>query len=166
MNCKNIQNLLLTDYLDEQLEEEKKKSFDNHLSSCFKCRELASVAQNNIMQPFINAENFIPSDQIWQRIKKAIEEKPEPVRSGFLTSFWNSIKESFLFPRLAYALAGILVIFVVIMTLNSMTLERQQKTNQESEKEIEYITYLAEATLDVSVDQNGGYGTAIEYYFL
>jgi len=166
VNCKNIQDLLLTDYLDGQLEEEKKKSFDNHLSSCFNCREFASVAQNNIMQPFINAENFIPSDHIWERIKKAIEEKPEPVRSGFLTSFWNSIKESFLFPRPAYALAGILVIFVVAMSVNRMSLERQQKTIHESEKEIEYITYLAEATLDVSVDQNGGYGTAIEYYFL
>ncbi len=166
MNCKNIQDLLLTDYLDGQLEEEKKKTFDDHLNSCFDCREFALVAQNNIMQPFINAENLIPPDHIWEGIKKTIEEKPEPLRFGFWTSFWNSIKESFLFPRPAYALAGILVIFVVIMTLNSMNLERQQKTNHESEKEIEYITYLAKNTLDVSVDQNGGYGTAIEYYFL
>jgi len=156
MNCKKAHDLILTDHLDEQFGAELKKVLEDHLSSCFHCREFASVAQKRIVNPFMNAEKVHPSDHVWRHIKETIEEEPASAASTSLAYFGNLLKESFLFTRPAYALACILLIFLATMTWNSTRMNR----------EIEYIEYLVDVTEDVSNNQNVGYGTAIEDYFL
>ncbi len=156
MDCKKAQDLILTDYLDEQFGAGPKKVLEDHLSSCFHCREFASVAQKSIVNLFMNAEKVQPSHHVWRNIKETIEEEPAPVASISLAYFWHMLKESYLFTRPAYALACILVIFITTMTWTRARMNR----------EIEYIEYLVDLTEDVSNNQNVGYGTAIEDYFL
>lgn len=156
MNCKKVQDLILTDYLDEQSGTELKNVLEDHLSSCFHCREFASVAQKSIIDPFMNAEKVQPADHVWRHIKERIEEEPAPAASRSLAFFWNMLRESFLFTRTAYALAGILIIFFAAMSWNRTNMNR----------EIEHIEYLVDVTEDVSNNQNAGYGTAMEDYFL
>lgn len=156
MNCKKARELILTDYLDEQMEAEPQKSLEDHLSACFHCREFVSVAQKNILKPFMDAEKAHPSDQVWRQIKETIKEGPESAMPDSLTVFLNIFKKYFLFPKSAYALAGILVLILVTIPW----------TRPMMNKEIKYIEYLVEATEDVSTSQDGGYGTSIEDFFL
>ena len=156
MNCKKAQELILTDYFDEQFEAELKNDLEDHISSCFGCREFASVAHKSVVNPFLNAEKILPSDHVWRNIKESIENEPVPAAPKSLEYFFKMLKESFLFTRPAYALACILIIFFTTMLWSRTRMNR----------EIEYIEYLVDVPEVLSNNQNVGYGTAIEDYFL
>ena len=45
MNCKKAQELMLTDYLDDEISEKEKARIEEHLESCQKCREFSIDAK-------------------------------------------------------------------------------------------------------------------------
>ena len=44
-NCKKSQELMLTDYLDDQMTAKEKARIEEHLESCRKCREFSIAAR-------------------------------------------------------------------------------------------------------------------------
>lgn len=166
MNCKKIQELILTDYIDEQIEQDQKRLIEDHLSSCVHCREFAEAAKTSIIDPLSNTEKVAPSDQVWLNIKESIEQEPAKENLGSYEDFFRKLKDMIMPQRPAYALAGVFVIILVAMTAIKINQPSQEIAVRETQQESEAITYIVEAMQDDELDENGDYGTAIEEYFL
>ena len=61
MKCKKIREIILTDYIDGQLNEKQRSSLGLHLAECKGCKEFSTYAVKNIAGLFTNAERLIPS---------------------------------------------------------------------------------------------------------
>lgn len=166
MNCKKIQELILTDYLDEQMEQDQKKIIEDHLSSCVYCREFAEAAKTGIIDPLSNSEKVAPSEQVWLNIKESIEQEPAKKNLGSYEDFFRKLKDMIMPQRPAYALAGVFVVILVTMTAIKINQPSQETAVREIQQESEAIKYIVEVIQDDELDENGDYGTAIEEYFL
>ena len=51
MNCKLVQELVLTDYSDGQLSAARMRKVDNHLMHCLACRTLFEKVRKNVIDP-------------------------------------------------------------------------------------------------------------------
>jgi anti-sigma factor RsiW len=97
----------ISDYIDGDLDAGKVSSLERHLDACPDCRKLLEDFQN-IKQKAKNLAKAEPSDQLWFRVKSALEAKTQyretPLRARFL-----------FFPaRLRYAVSAALLMFVVV----------------------------------------------------
>ncbi len=77
MNCKNVEDFILTDYLDGQMDEEQKRRIGKHLASCVHCREYELAARKTVITPFNNSEKVNPPAELWYKIKEQIEEEEQ-----------------------------------------------------------------------------------------
>ena len=169
MPCEHFQELLLTDYLDQELSAQQRSLLDAHLAQCPECRAFAEKAQQVAVEPFKRLERLEPSPQLWANIKEAIERVgPQPAVQGEGVDIWEKVKQLFYFPRPALALLSTVLMIVMLLAV----LPKQAGWNlfgrgdRAAEKEIEYLASLVEGTENMDSDANGGYGTAIEEYLL
>lgn len=162
MNCKKIQELLITDYPDNQLTQKERKTVEEHLSACQTCREYESIVRSTVMQPFENAERLQPhQDFIWTKIKEKIRKEEKPV-FGFL----GRILPKIYFPKPAFALSTIAALTVALFFVGRMnvTTQTRQENTQLAKAAIEdQITYFANGN---GSDESISFGTSIEEYFL
>ena len=94
MKCKEIQEVLLTDYLDGMMNEQNRREAEAHLSSCVYCKEFMEIAIESTVEPFKNAPKLsLSHEKIWQRIKEEIisEEKFEDVPGKLVNRANNPI---------------------------------------------------------------------------
>ncbi|OGX35455.1 MAG: hypothetical protein A3C36_01710 [Omnitrophica WOR_2 bacterium RIFCSPHIGHO2_02_FULL_52_10] len=168
MSCEKFQEMILTDYLDRELSAQRRASLEAHLTQCPGCREFAEQARKGAVEPFEQLERLKPSPQLWANIKEAIEEDPQPAVRGALVDFWERLKLLFYFPRPALALATVVLMIVMLLAVLPKPIGRNHIAQVESvaEEEVEYLASLMEGTESMDSDGNGGYGTAIEEYFL
>jgi len=164
MNCSQVQGLLLTDYADDQLTSQQKAKLDAHISECAQCREFFETVRLAV-EPLKNAEVLVPPEEIWQNIKESVE-RPGASRSGVLSGIWDWLES--LFKRPVPVLAG--MSFFVCLLLATMALNVRHHPNTAARiapaQQAEYFLYLVEETDVIAMDNNDGYGTVIEEYFL
>ncbi len=83
MNCNDINQLVLTDYIDGELAPAKIKMIDAHIDDCAACRsQVEAVRQQSDL--LAQAQNIgVPHELVWNRIKIGIREQrvvsPAPV---------------------------------------------------------------------------------------
>ena len=159
MKCEQIQELLLTDYLDGQLDGNGLKSIEEHLSDCPGCREFLAAARKITVEPFSSSKKvFLSPEDVWQKIKQQIgRERPQPSVANPLAEMIIVFKQ--LVPRPAWALS-VIVAGLVITTIYLNSLNRQEIVQPASSE------YIVDDLLVSQGDDNDGYGTAIEEYFL
>ena len=78
MKCKNIQELLLTDYIDGEISEELKEKVKKHIQKCEKCKEFEQALIKGAIDPIkqVGIEN--PPEYVWTQIQDRIQgEKKE-----------------------------------------------------------------------------------------
>jgi anti-sigma factor RsiW len=116
MECKKIQDRLLTEYADKELGPEENTEVEQHLTSCLHCREFFWVIRRNAVIPFKEAGEMQPESVVWERIQERIEEERTRSRNGFwkladaLTPFLRMPQPIF---RAAFVTALILVVVVL-----------------------------------------------------
>lgn len=162
MNCPKIQELILTDYIDGEITEEKKREVEQHLLHCAGCREYAAAARKSAVEPFLVEKQVVPPEGLWARIEeKIINEQRD--RRGFGEEFLSRLEFFSALPRPALVVTGVMLV-LLIGGINQVW-----NHYQEAKKEQEQVNYLL-ALVDTSVDSamNGedGFGTSIEEYFL
>ncbi|MCA9403922.1 MAG: zf-HC2 domain-containing protein [Candidatus Omnitrophica bacterium] len=180
MKCEKVKELVLTDYVDGQLETAEKVRLVEHLKTCASCHEFAQAVEKELVAPFADLERPEVPPVVWQNIRTAIvpEEEPEPAGPAFIR-FLDNLRS--LRPALLI-LAGVVFVFMLstLFTKSAGTPEQiaqppviqQQLAAQEgpsSTDELTVETYLA--SLDDDYDDvydlaENGYGTALEEYFL
>ena len=165
MTCKKIQEIILTDYLDGQLDGKQRSLLGRHLAKCRGCEKFSIYAIKNIAGLFTNAERLIPSEIIWRRIKGSIEaskrEKP-----GLVTRFFERLKGALYIPKPATIFVTALTFILVIGLIGALYIGNQKRLLYNSQKTIQDNDYYEELLSDTYTVKDMGFGTAIEENFL
>jgi len=151
MNCKNIktmlndmQNILMTDYIDGELGPEQLKIAEEHLGSCSDCRQFKEDLLKNAVIPFYSIEKAVPPAYIWQNISNGIIEK---TNNNYL-SFFGFLHRYLTFPGISAATA-----VITVLIISSVLFIRQPSKNASDSAELtaseSYFTYIYEG-LEVS----------------
>jgi len=165
MNCKTVREWILTDDLDGEIRQEKKEEIETHLAGCSRCREFKAMARKAVIEPFKGAERVTPPDALWLEIKERIEQGQEQA-AGPLVDFMVRIKNSFHIRKPAVAVAAMMgILLIAVMLLHTPT-HHQGIVSLNLEDQIEYMAGLVKGSNHVSMDQDEGYGTSMEEYFL
>lgn len=74
MNCKKIRDIVITDYIDNELDEKTRREIEQHLNNCADCRAFEKALLSTVVGPLKNAETVNPPDVLWSRIKNNLEQ--------------------------------------------------------------------------------------------
>ena len=116
MECKNVQDKLLTDYLDQESSAAERVRIEGHLGGCAECRGFLQAVRKTSVEPFKDAGEMTPDRGVWDRIESRIE--AEQVRSS--GGFWKALDRLLArlpvpVPVTRVAFAGALVLLVVVL---------------------------------------------------
>jgi len=164
MKCSDWQNLILTDYLDDQMSKEQTIQLEEHLSVCQGCREFVVHARKAVIEPFEHAQKAEPSEQVWQNIRDVIDEEQES--EGFV-SLWDRLKEIVFIPKPAMALSTVIIaLLAATVTFNHYNHQFQMAKYVVIQDQTDDINYVLDE-LAVYAEENNFYETTgIEEYFL
>ena len=165
MKCKKIREIILTDYIDGQLNEKQRSSLGLHLAECKGCKEFSTYAVKNIAGLFTNAERLIPSEIVWRRIKGSIEAE-ETNKPGVVIGFFERLKGTLYIPKPATIFVTTLTFILVASLALALYIGNQNKLNYNSQKTIQSTDYYEELFSDAYTTKDTGFGTAIEENFL
>jgi anti-sigma factor RsiW len=158
-NCKKIKDLILTDYVDTQLDPQSKSQVEDHLRHCAVCQAFAKEVKECLIVPFEKSSRQEVPVHLWDTIKDRIlqeEVHPQSLRDVILG--WL---QGITFPRLVPALVSFVMVFFISSTI---FLDWQTKQAQEQEQGA-YVEYMLSSAATNQKD-NHDLGTPIEQYFL
>jgi len=160
MNCKKIQELILTDFLDDEANARLHKQVKQHLKSCYKCREFEQQVRKTCSQPFAETKEIQPPENVWFNIKERVAES-EPL--GFMAELKNYLDNAIFSPKPAIAIVSLAMILLVTFTLARIPIVRRQQVTAYIEEQVNFLVEL-----EPSNDENGyiDLGTSIEEFLL
>ncbi len=168
MKCEDVKELILTDYLDEQLGKEQKTQIEKHLAICRDCKEYELLTRTAVVDPFNNVKRHNPPEAAWHKIREQIEKEKLP-RQGPTSSFAdliNRVKTFLYIPKPAFVATTIAVLLLVVVTVIKLQPEDQKIVKVSPEKQIECIMYLISVFDQETINGNDDLGTSIEELFL
>ncbi len=156
--CKKIQDIIITDYIDGELEGNELKIIEDHLLDCESCRKFAQSARESMSKIHVKPKD-VPED-LWLSIRSAIENENRSKNNVIfrITEYIKLLR----FPRLVPVFGGVSVVILIVV---SIVLGRVTKLANENEQ-FEYLSNLLSVNNGYSTAENIGLGTAIEEYFL
>ena len=162
MDCKKIQEFLLTDYADNEMTTAQKQLMEEHLKTCLACRQFAAEVKQLAVSPFEDLPAIKAPKEIWENVRASIEPKERP--ENIFINAWEGWKDLIAIRRPIFALSTVMALLLVILVFSKMPLEREQaakdSVNTYLSEQAEYLAYLQTDGQDVD------FGTAIEEYFL
>ncbi len=183
MECKKIQELLLTDYIDGEASDALKNEVERHVNVCHRCRQFERDLLKTAIEPLREAKESKPPDLVCNHIKEALVKESIVLEErgkseGFLAQLRNYLPHAcqrdslrhrcrlFSLPKPALALAtGLGVVIVLMITVSRFQTHNQRVTKAYQGKQVEYLTHVIGDSEYFSLEENNGYGTAIEEYF-
>ena len=163
MNCRKIQGIILTDYMDGQLDDKHKRLIEEHLAHCHHCKEFAGIARERVVKPFINMEKQEVPAVIWDQVREEIVARQEKAVS--VLDFLKKLVPVINFPRPVFALASIVTLIFMIGILPQLMMNNPAVKIDEV-GQVEYLSFLTDASGDFSASESADLGTPIEIYFL
>ncbi len=165
MKCEKIQELILTDYLDGQAKEELKVNIEKHLTSCADCKEYERMARATTVTPFNNTERLRPPATTWDKIRNQIKKEEQPQeRTNPFANLIGGIKSLLYIPKPAFAIATVVIVLLVVVTVIKLPSEKIVKLS--TEDQIECMDYLLGVFNQESTDDNSDFETSLDEYFL
>jgi len=168
MNCRKIQEIILTDYIDGQLDDKRKGAIEEHLAHCHHCQELAGIAREGVLKPFINVKKQEVPAIIWDQVREEIvarQERKVVTGTTFLINLLEKIVPVTTFPRPVFALASIATLMLMIGILPQLMMNNPTVKIDEV-GQVEYLSLLTDTSGDVPAGESADLGTPIEKYFL
>ena len=159
MRCDKIRDLLLTDYMDNELDRNTANAVKKHLLICPACLKLDQKlrAQRSIMT---SSEKNINHEKIWENIRLQItSEKSAEIIYGL--GVLDRMKEAFFNTRPAFRFATALTAITCLIIAAGVFIGAQTYYRQESDDILSVYTLNGQ-----SVDLLNNLGTNIEDYFL
>jgi len=157
MNCKKVRELILTDYLDDQMSAREKEALEQHLAQCQLCKKLASNARKVGDELFADAGRIDPPEFIWHRIKRAVTAGQQK-KMSFLENFWVR--------KQTFAVATALTLVLMIGVMMQFRINDQRALQAGLEDQVGYFADLTAGPADLSMEPREGLGTSVEEYFL
>ena len=164
MNCKRIQEFILTDYIDRQMGDKSKSLIDQHLTHCHACQGFLNSIKKEAVSPFVNASKVVPDKLLWAQIKQTIEvEQQQQLEKILKPDLWERIRSAVHIPRPAFALATLVTMIFMIGSTGQLFFSAPvMKINGQDQ-----MAYLS-SLIDEPFEMNNGNGsqTPIEKVFL
>ncbi len=161
MKCKEAQELILTDFIDEQLAARQQKQIEAHLKDCPRCREFAAHARKIVAEPFLRAEKIEPPETLWLGIRERLSAERDRTARGRIVALLEKLTALVPAPAAAFALA-----LIFVMTLAAGVTSKMVISQKKTAERIEYLAYLNRSSTGTSGSTEQGLGTLIEEYFL
>ena len=160
MNCKKVRDLILGDYIDNELSERLKQAVEGHLHGCCGCREYLSAVRSANIASFDPARRFAPPDCVWQAIRGTLDRQEVRIARpaaglGGLRIFIFRHKPVF---ALSSAMAVVLIAALFLLPLNNQRMVREHFVAQ--------ADFLAKGVRTSPVDSPVELETGIEYFLL
>jgi anti-sigma factor RsiW len=164
MDCKKVQDFIITDYVDGQMGDKQKSLIDQHLSHCHACDEYLSIIKKEAIAPFFNASTHAPGKVLWAQIKESIQDQQlEQLEKSLQPNFWQKISSAVHIPRPAFALATfVTMIFMIGSTGQLLFNAPVMKIN--GQDQVEYLSSLINGPVDINSGNDTQ--TPIEKVFL
>ena len=159
-SCEKFRDLILTGYVDNEIDKETREQVDSHVRVCPECREFAQEVEKNLVAPFKSlGHEEVPGD-VWSAIKDRIEQGDSSSdKVKILIDRWM---EFFSFPRLATVVAS----FVVLVLVGFAVMRYQGTQQAKAQEQGKYLVYLL-GNMDVlGGKEDDDLQTPIEKYFL
>jgi anti-sigma factor RsiW len=165
MNCKKAKELILTDYIDNEMGAAQKERLGAHLDDCPGCKVFFETVEHTVVRPFAGAKRVEPPEFIWQEIKGAIMSEQREKPCSFLCVLGRL--ESFLHGfRPALALSTIAALALIAAIAVTLKLNRNEVAMSGRERLYEYSEYSIEYSGGAIAESNDGFGTTVEEFFL
>jgi|GEM_PF-1418452 len=162
--CDHFRDLILTDYIDGQLDKNSLGSLESHLLDCSDCRAFLKEVKDNagISPVFCSADVLrqpVPTE-LWDTIKQNIEHENQ-ARSP-LADCIDKLKGWIVAPRMVPVFASLVLVFLAgSVTFNTIQIQQAKAKDQG-----EYLVSLMSLRDSSVPSDNNDFGTPIEHYFL
>lgn len=165
MDCEKARELILTDYIDNEMNDGERKLLTIHFSRCHECKEFFDTVMNTTVKPFASAKKVEPPESIWERVKEAItaEEQKKP---GFVASVLEKLKSGFYIPKPALVMSTIMALVLIMALTTTLKFSNKEVLETNREEQAEYSTYSIETPVGALLNNDDGFGTCVEKYFL
>jgi len=158
--CDGFRDLILTDYIDGELDKDAVAGVEGHLLDCSDCRAFFKEVKTNGALPFQQAIRPPVPSELWSTIKQRIEDEKQG--SFSLEDLIDKLRGLIVFPRIVPVFASLIVMFLAgSVTLN--TIQVQQAKDREQGEYL--VSLLSSSGASLPADNNEG-TTPIEHYFL
>jgi anti-sigma factor RsiW len=74
MNCNKFRDIIITDYVDDELDAQGKQEIERHLQDCAACRAFAAAVSEMAVGPFRKSALEKPPAFLWTRIQSHLEQ--------------------------------------------------------------------------------------------
>ncbi len=120
MNCKQVEQILLTDYLDGELSGATRADIQGHLRACAHCRMFEQRVRVGAVLPFKGLGDLQPPEGLWQDIAHSIQ--AEPIRLSWVEQYlWGPLRLVLAHPRPAFAAVTFIVLVSVTLAVMRAT---------------------------------------------
>ena len=159
MNCKKVQEFILTDYIDGEMDERGHAAVEAHLAGCLGCAEFYNAAQKVGNGLFVGASRAEAPEYLWRRVREAIlaEDRAKKTHSEVVL---ERLKSIFYIPKPVLAIITVVVLLLVAGAATKITINHQAAVNADM------FDYLSETVGYNAANDNSGFGTSIEQYFM
>ncbi len=165
MNCEAMRELILTDYIDGEMDAKRKIFMEGHLAACPGCKEFSAAAKETAVEPFLDAARVGVPGSVWRRVEEKIASGSRK-KAGLVAGLLERIRYVFYIPNPAVVLATVLTLVLIFGAVTRLAVNRYESLKAGRQAEVEYSAYLAETPAELTVSEEAGFGTAIEQYFL
>ncbi len=164
MNCKKIKELIITDYVDGEIDLTLRKKIEGHLKVCNQCRQFMQALRQSAIEPFKGAKRNIPPESVWRNIESAIEQQRTR------NVFGNIIDKIYtLFPvrKPALVVAAIIAIVLIALVIMKPPFDSRNAINAHLNEQVEFLAAINSGYEPAYPDMDyTDLGTSIEEYFL
>jgi anti-sigma factor RsiW len=157
--CRKFRDVILTDYLDGELDKEARERLEAHLSVCPACRVFVREAKEQLGDPFKNVRPEPVPEQVWRNIRGRIETENRP--RDVVGDILERVFKPFLRPQFVPAY----IVFFVFFFSGAFVVHNRIQLVTETEQGRYLMSTLGEETSAEGLE-NANLGTAIEEYFL
>ena len=159
MKCKDIRELLKSDYMDRESGLREGQAVKEHLAHCQECRNLEKELESGRVI-FKQARRLQPPERVWENIREAIISERLRQEERVSTGIFERLTGLLFGRRPVFALAGVLTAIICAAIVTGGITGNRRILIQQSNKE-----FLAAYSIE-NGDSAGGMGTSIEEYFL
>ncbi|MFH0827627.1 MAG: zf-HC2 domain-containing protein [Candidatus Omnitrophota bacterium] len=161
MRCKKIQELLKSDYLDEEAGPRETRDVEEHLARCPQCRELEKeLSQQRFI--FSNSKRQEPPERVWENIREAIDAERLNQDEWAKESVFERLRNlKPVFPRPVFAFASIFAVVIVAVFFAVVVMNNRAYYRDNGAE-----TFADYRINGENVDVASDFGTNVEKYFL
>jgi predicted anti-sigma-YlaC factor YlaD len=163
MRCEAVQDLILTDYLDGEVEDAVGEQIVAHLAVCRGCDEFDAAVHKTATELFSKSKSPVTPPEIWPMIRTRLEKERLP-RTVSAARVWERLG-TMITPRTLAAASASMGAAVLVLTLWTKGLDSTPvQSSVDPQLEIEHMTFLVEGPPETEPAES--FDTAIEEYFL